>query len=565
MEIRCGGSSVVRRCLLVPLLLAAGCSGPVHELSEPAPVAIEGDWRYRWGDSPRDVQGVPEWTLESFSASGWQVLEGRGAPPGRGEHEHLWLRTRLPEWGGRDPSLFIHSVDLLFEAYLDDRMIYRFGEFDESGRGPFAGWPWHTIKLPPGFQGQTLSLRIFSDVSDIGVVGTVMLAPREHHVRRIVRGDLARLVLCVLFAFIGVLCVVMLVRETDRRTLGAFALIALQVAVWTLGQTEIKQILLDEPLFWIYADLGSLYFLPATLCFFVEETYGTRFRRLLRIVRYLCMAYAAGALGLAAAGLISLPFTIKPFDALALAAVAVVLLTTAEAALRRDPEARIFTGALFLFVPFAVYDIMAGWEVWVPGQSHWGMLVFMLMLGLIVRRRFAQIHTRSILDGLTGVANRYRFEVLFEVEWRRARRDVAPLGLLMCDIDYFKGYNDTYGHARGDECLKQVAAMLSAQVRRAGDTVVRYGGEEFAVLMPGTTLEGARAVGEKLRDAVEGLKIDHNFSDVSDHVTISIGAASLVPDAMTAPVRLVEQADQALYRAKREGRNRLCLAGGGSG
>ena len=162
----------------------------------------------------------------------------------------------------------------------------------------------------------------------------------------------------------------------------------------------------------------------------------------------------------------------------------------------------------------------------------------------------------SYLDPLTGIANRRRFEERLRLEWKRAQRARSPLAMIMVDIDLFKSFNDTYGHQRGDACLKAVAAALADGLPRSGDSVARYGGEEFAVVLPLTALAGAMRVAEHLRHRVEELGLPHRSSTVARCVTISCGVASLVPETDDGLHALVRLADEALYRAKVAGRNR---------
>jgi diguanylate cyclase (GGDEF)-like protein len=162
----------------------------------------------------------------------------------------------------------------------------------------------------------------------------------------------------------------------------------------------------------------------------------------------------------------------------------------------------------------------------------------------------------SELDALTGIANRRRFEDTLAREWRRATRDQLPLSLVMIDIDYFKNYNDAYGHQLGDECLRRVAAEIREAITRPGDLVARYGGEEFAAILPSTPAKGACAVAELLRLRVERIATHHQTSPLGV-VTISVGVASMTPGESFAKETLVAAADGALYAAKRAGRNRV--------
>jgi diguanylate cyclase (GGDEF)-like protein/PAS domain S-box-containing protein len=166
----------------------------------------------------------------------------------------------------------------------------------------------------------------------------------------------------------------------------------------------------------------------------------------------------------------------------------------------------------------------------------------------------------AYLDGLTHVANRRRFEQYLDQEWRRMNRENGSLSVIMADIDCFKGFNDRYGHQAGDNCLRLVARILSRAAKRPGDLVARYGGEEFVILLPNTDLKGAETVAEDIRLLVRGHRIPHEASPVAKVVTMSLGVASGWPCQDSNPAALVKQADDALYRAKAEGRDQVRLA-----
>ncbi|MBF0368125.1 MAG: diguanylate cyclase [Magnetococcales bacterium] len=163
----------------------------------------------------------------------------------------------------------------------------------------------------------------------------------------------------------------------------------------------------------------------------------------------------------------------------------------------------------------------------------------------------------SAIDGLTGIANRRRFEEFLNQEWNRAVRSHSEISLIMMDIDCFKPYNDHYGHLAGDDTLRRIATTLKDTLDRPADLLARYGGEEFVCVLPETGREGAVLLGEKLRCQVVEQKIAHIYSAAADHVTLSLGLATAIPSQTNTPQELIEFADKNLYLAKEQGRNRL--------
>ncbi len=180
-----------------------------------------------------------------------------------------------------------------------------------------------------------------------------------------------------------------------------------------------------------------------------------------------------------------------------------------------------------------------------------------------------ELRRLSSLDWLTEIANRRHFEEVLEREWRRSMRQNTEIAVLMCDIDHFKAYNDAHGHPAGDACLRNVAQALVGALDRGGDVVTRYGGEEFAVILADTPLAGAVTVAERMRAAVSALEMPLAASEAG-HVTISVGVSSCVAMPETSAAKLLKAADNALYQAKDQGRNRVCAiasmesAGGGA-
>ncbi len=188
-------------------------------------------------------------------------------------------------------------------------------------------------------------------------------------------------------------------------------------------------------------------------------------------------------------------------------------------------------------------------------------VIISLIVVITVRASNKQLHyvsRLSIIDDVSGIYNRRYFDMVLEEEWKRSMREYTPLSLLMLDIDFFKAYNDSYGHQIGDVCLYSVGKILSAQLQRASDFTARYGGEEFAIVLPNTTLEHARMLAERIRRAVEEARIQSGDDTVSPWLTVSVGVATAMAEFGQLSSSLVRAADNCLYESKRSGRNRVC-------
>ena len=165
------------------------------------------------------------------------------------------------------------------------------------------------------------------------------------------------------------------------------------------------------------------------------------------------------------------------------------------------------------------------------------------------------------LDGLTGLSNRRHADDFLAIEWKRAMREQLPLAVLMIDVDDFKRFNDSYGHLAGDEVLRCVSQAVQFCISRPADLAARFGGEEFVAVLPATAPGGAAVIAERIRSRVEALNLPHRASSCADRITVSVGAASTVPQRGAEPAQLIAAADAALYQAKRGGRNRVMLHG----
>jgi two-component system cell cycle response regulator len=169
------------------------------------------------------------------------------------------------------------------------------------------------------------------------------------------------------------------------------------------------------------------------------------------------------------------------------------------------------------------------------------------------------LYVQANIDSLTQVFNRRRFDEYFLQEWQRCSRDRRPLGLILCDVDFFKSYNDRYGHQAGDRCLQQIAQAIRYAVKRPGDLVARYGGEEFAIVLSDTNIEGTKYVARRIARTIKAFNIIREDIKESPYVTVSLGVSCLIPDRTISPGSLIESADRALYEAKDRGRDRVVV------
>lgn len=229
--------------------------------------------------------------------------------------------------------------------------------------------------------------------------------------------------------------------------------------------------------------------------------------------------------------------------------------------LKSDPETRSIP-IIFITANFDEKDEIKGFEL--GGADFIRKPINPVITRARVRTQLAlkqqadQLRSVALTDGLTGLANRRSFDRALENIWRQSVRSQLPLSLIMLDVDYFKPYNDHYGHQAGDLCLQKIASSMAQALNRPQDLLARYGGEEFACILPATDAAGASHIAKQLHLRVQLLQLPHARSEVSDFVTVSMGVVTLVPNKEESVETLIHTADKQLYRAKEQGRARTC-------
>jgi diguanylate cyclase (GGDEF)-like protein len=709
----------------------------ISPLSLAKPLKLEQGWQYRWGDSAFSSTGVPLWTAQP-DHDAWQPISFPSNPPGRNGQENVWYRVNLPEGQWRDPVLYIYSVDLIVEVYIQGRRIYSYGQFDAKGKGQFIGWPWHMIDLPPDSVGQPIYFRIYSNYTDIGLWGEVMLLERMELYAKILRHSFDDLLIAALSLLIALLALLFSGPGRERSRLLGLSLFALSNSGMALGASQAKQLLIHWPLMWDYLAAGSYFLLPVAMAQLLASWGPIAQQHLLRRIQGFFLFYFVGALVLSGMDLISLAHCYPLFDLLFALALPLILgplcwrlremdadwraiclassllgllllvdmavahsllpwgrvpvawgvllfclaiigislrhyaatqtalmrlnstlelevakrtaelkqLVQREArrakALQLSHEKNLHMGELLVeleqqpgmeqaialllerlpdfspSLPGALYvfeaaegqfalrqswqtedlphrlqdqDDLPGWHCFAldyshPGQGRLQLARFCLdfsplrqadaaldptslrelteqgmeRISLSLSRLCLQqeLQRVSYEDGLTGLNNRRYLDEMLPREMQLARRQRRPLSVLICDLDFFKKFNDKHGHIAGDEALRTLAAQLRKSFRQT-DLLCRYGGEEFVVILPGADSAECRRRAEQLRGNLAQVEVMFEGQALG-RLSLSIGICSW-PEQDDDPRQLLQRADAALYQAKQQGRDRVISCG----
>ncbi len=538
---------------------------------------LHGGWQYRWGDSPFDIQGRPEWALQDIANGAWQEIDFPSNPPGRDGRSNVWFRIVLPNGNWHDPVIYIYSVDLIVQVYLDGRKIYQYGYFDQNGQGRFEGWPWHMIQLPADFAGKSLYFRVFSDYSDIGLWGEVKLMERLDLIKLILEHSVEQIIVSGFSLLIAGLAFVFALLQAERRSFFYLALFALASALMVFGQSQVKLWLFNAPLFWDHLAATGYFLLPVAMALlFGEWCAGSKYQTLIALLWRFHLGYAIGANVLPLLGYSAISRMYFVFDGIF--AISLTLLFAVAFSRFRHVN----NEQKFIIVTFAFFNLLLLLDMvvahsilaWQRIPLAWGLLSFSLALISISLYHFVQTQTAlkrlnatleqkvkdrtrelellATRDPLTNIMNRRAFYQKGEPIFRAAMRYKRNLSVIVLDIDHFKHFNDAYGHAVGDQVLVMVADCFRKNCRDS-DFAARFGGEEFVLLLEEADSHSAVKFAERLRISVAELRLP----DIKQTITASLGIACLKPETQNLD-ELIIRADRALYEAKHSGRNRCC-------
>ncbi len=374
---------------------AVGSQAPHGEADAAAAMApYPGAWECRYGDSPLDSSGELLFARAGASREGFAPCRPPGSPPGRKDNNFLWMRTILGGPDYPDPTVFLLSMDQIFEAYVDGKLVYRFGELDEPARRHYAGHRPHYLPLGPGYQGKLLALRIYSEHINIGIVGQVQLGSRLALTVATMRSGLDKLCIGVVLMLIGLLALAIYATQRRDSLYGAYGGFALAIGVYIAVYSQTRTQELAHTLTWNYLELGALYLMAPCFLHFTLGLIGPGPLGLTRHLVKIHLGFLAVAALCFMTGLLPVMKTLVGFTILLLFDSVYVLGVALAAAWRRQTEAQIFVASLMLPVAFVIYDSLAALGVVTRATTivtPLAMLVFVAILAVIPIRRLVQL------------------------------------------------------------------------------------------------------------------------------------------------------------------------------
>ncbi|ODN67802.1 GGDEF domain-containing protein [Methylophaga muralis] len=350
------------------------------------------DWQYRWGDSPF-IEGQPEWTMpDQLNHTDWQTIAQPLYPPDRQDRHNIWYRTTLPDIRMIDPVVFVSSINLIAEVYLDQQLVYRFGEFDAEGKGDYAGWPWHIIGLPDDFAGRTLYFRVYSDYTDIGLWGEKKLLERSSAFLNILNNSHSDLIIAAFFFFIALLAFAFSVMRGDNREFIYLGLFSLASAGNLLGESQALQLLIYAPLAKTYLAAISYFSIPIFIALILNYWLAEKTGKLMLRIAQMHIAYVLLCLMLSLLGIWHLAFFYPVFDVLFIITLMIMAWFCIHYFTAMNTEQRMVMGAFGIYAVFFLIDMVVahGLVPWFNFPLAYGGLIFALVLVIISLRQYRQ-------------------------------------------------------------------------------------------------------------------------------------------------------------------------------
>lgn len=520
------------------------------------------NWEYRYGDSPFE-NSIPLWTIEKENQNLWEKIEFPRNPPNRNNQTNVWFRVKLPDVLPNDSYLYIVSTDLINQVYYEGKEIYHFGEFDKDGKGEFKGWPFHLISLANDSAGKYLYFRIYSNYTDIGFWGEILISSKIDIFEKLLKNDLPNIIVGSISIFVSILFLLTFLSKIKRLELLILGLLFLTQGLNVFFSSKIIEIYFYFPLFKQYILAIAYFFFPLGMAFFMDKSinYEVPFNLIKRVWQVHFIYLFCAILG-TILGLFNLPSTYEYFDIFYnFITLPILTIFMIYFFIIGDKETKIITFSFFIISIYWLYStlIAAGLVPWEEYPSDVAVFICLLLLShsMVLKLTYTkeleeakeELTILSSTDYLTKLNNRKEIDSLLKLNEEIYINCKDDFSVILLDVDDFKMVNDTFGHLVGDDVLINISNILSKFTRKT-DSVGRWGGEEFIIICPKTNLEEASKLAENLRD-----KISKYIFDKVGNKTASFGVVSYKEDDTL--TELLSRVDDAMYLAKSKGKNRV--------
>lgn len=560
-------------------------------------------WEFYWEDLPKTETGDFLWPGNNNRQDReWSSIEFPSNPPLRDGKKIVWYRVQLPDRQFRDPTLFITSIDINAEFFIDEEKIYSFGTINAAGEGSFVGWPIQVIELPKDFVGKLLYIRVYSNYRDIGLWGDIYIGEGKDILRGLFQKGIIGLSVLIVSALIGIVFFILYIINKNQKTLIYLAILSFALSLRVFGGLSLHLFPASNPMMWEYLDIVTILLIPVCITLILHTIVSGRYAKATSILWKGFVVFGILIVFLLIFGMLQLTTAYFLTDLSSFIGVLGLGYISFQNGRRGTMEQKLISINFLVMAALVVYSFFMSYGLlpWVYEFDYIMVFQFSLGMALILGRRFFMLvetlrkqsfrlgdinkelerlvakrteeieearveleeanraleeerntlRITSVTDGLTGLYNRTYIDETYRQEIREAVRYGRAFSLALFDIDHFKKVNDEHGHLVGDSVLKSIS-LLFKKVLRETDIAGRYGGEEFIILFPNTEENDAKAVCERLRKEVESLV----WIEGPERVTISGGVASYQHGSVSTEEMIIRNADKNLYMAKESGRN----------
>ncbi|MDP4089622.1 MAG: sensor histidine kinase, partial [Bacillota bacterium] len=354
-------------------------------------------WEYRVGDSPVDKSGLPVWINDKSSSGSWLPCSVPQAGMSNISDNYLWIKTTLADYKLQEPAIFLYTYDKVFELYLDDKLLCKFGDFKTANDKYSPGSSWHIITLPADYAGKTVYLRMYSlNKYGTGILGDFNIGPKSSFLEKILKQDIDTVLLSGIFAFVGICSILIsLINKlrANKKSLLYLGLFSIFTGIWLISNTSIKQYFLDAPVLWLYISSSALYLIPVWFCLFLKSILSGKFSSLINLLAGTTLTFSLFSITGSVLRLFSIYNTMKYFHILLISMIVVITFITVKSLFKGTRTERTFGVNLVLLYVFAAIDLIRWYTVITVDfdfVTQWGMLLFIVSMAFSIIRQLSE-------------------------------------------------------------------------------------------------------------------------------------------------------------------------------